>query len=157
MGEKHVKIIHTSDGSVDFGWNGLVNLLLTLGTGKKTYLRQKLPSHGAATVWPPRKLTGQGTWQLGIHNHAEQDSEQPDLAVDVSVHCRGGWTRWPLMVPFDSNNSMILLFCDCYAPATSVLLISIPLYSFIALTHFSVSSQLSMLVHKRLFFIKCHR
>lgn len=35
-----------------------------------------------------------------------QASKQPDAAEDVSVHCRGHWSRQPLKVACNSNYSM---------------------------------------------------
>ena len=34
----------------------------------------------------------------------------PDGAVAASAHCRGGWIRWALRVPSNTNHSMILQF-----------------------------------------------
>ena len=43
-----------------------------------------------------------------IEGQAGWGSEQPDVAADVPIHCQGIWTRQPLRVPSNSNNSMIL-------------------------------------------------
>lgn len=35
-------------------------------------------------------------------------SEQPYVAVDVHVHGKGNWTKWPLKIPSNSKESMVL-------------------------------------------------
>jgi len=39
-------------------------------------------------------------------DQAGQGFEQPDVAVGVPVPLQGNWTRWPLRVPPNSNDSM---------------------------------------------------